>query len=84
MFKQSILFLLILAIAEIGYNDDDDCAYGCGYAGPDDDGRVDSVVIVAICVVNVAVRVPFGAISVVVAAFIGTVLILTVGVVPHW
>lgn len=77
------MLLFVLTIAKASDDDDDDCADSSGHAGPDYDGWVDSVVIVAICVVDVAVGVPFRAVSVVVAAFVRTVLVIAVRVVPH-
>lgn len=83
LFLEISLLLLVRAVPDTSedddYNNSDGCAYCCGYQY----AAVDCVVVVAVVVFWVAVAVPLGTVSVVVAALPGAVLKSAVLVKPH-
>ncbi len=70
------MFLFVLSVAGAGENDEYDCSDGCGDGCPEKKRGVNFVVVMARCVVEVAVEVPFRTVSIVVAAFPGAILIV--------
>lgn len=77
------MLFLVRSIPDTGQNGDDDYADGRADCSGDEDTAVYSVVVVAVVVLRFAVVVPFGTVSVVIAAFPGAVLELAVLVISH-
>lgn len=83
LFQQFCLLFLIHSIPNTSqncnYDHSNSCAYSCGNKYT----TVDFVVVVAVVVLRITVVVPFGTVSVVIAAFPSAVLKLAVLVIAH-
>jgi len=79
-----LLFLLVVSVPATSYDNNDDGSNEGADGGPDEDGRVHAVVIIALGVLPLVVVVPLGAVSVEVAALPGAVLVGAALVVAHY
>jgi hypothetical protein len=77
------LLFLVCSVPDTGQNGDDDYSNGSADCSGDEYRSVYSVIVVAVVILRIAIVVPFGAVSVVIAALPGAVLELAVLVISH-
>lgn len=75
--------LLVVPIAAAGNNDNYNGPHQGTCSSPDKEGWVHSVVVVAFRILPLPVAVPFGAVSVVIAAVPGAVIVSATFVIAH-
>ena len=77
------LSLFVVSVPAAANDNDDDGSDGCADGSPEEKCGIDSIVVVALCVLPLMVVVPLRTVSVVVAALPGAILIGAALVISH-